>query len=214
VSIEHVGYWTKPYTEVQYDVSAKLVTYLAKKYKVTKDRAHIIGHDQIPDGKNVAQSAPACSDSPSACEKSGKYGGSSHHTDPGIWEWATYMPRIAASAKCNDVTDLWNCGWDKKRAFRCTGDEVEVLWCNGPAACIVKPNGQDDECDMASQEPPPPPITGKPVPGPGNGATPGDTNKPTGGGCNSSGSSRDDHPCRNAAFLLLGLGILASRKRR
>lgn len=211
VSIEHVGYWTKPYTEVQYATSAKLVTYLANKYKVSKDRSHIIGHDQIPDGKNVTQSAAPCMDSPSACEKSGQYGGSSHHTDPGIWEWATYMPRIAGSAKCNDVTDLWNCGWDLARAFRCAGGKVEVAWCNGPKACSVMPNGQDDVCDKASETPPPPPMTGNPAPtGPGAGPPPGDGNKPSGGGgCNSSGSSGE-----NGFFALVALGILVSRKRR
>jgi len=214
VSIEHVGYWTKPYTEAEYAASAKLVSYLASKHKVTKDRAHIIGHDQIPDGSNVAQSAGPCMDSPSACEKSGKYGGSSHHTDPGIWEWATYMPRVAGSAKCNDVTDLWNCGWDLKRAFRCAGGKVDVVWCNGPKACTAMPNGQDDVCDMASEEPPPPPMMGNPAPngpGNGNGATPGDMNKPSSGGCNSSGSSGDDPLGRSAIFALLALGILGSR---
>lgn len=210
VSIEHVGYWTKPYTEKQYAASAELVNYLEKKYKVPADRSHIIGHDQIPDGSNTPQSAAPCSQSPSACEKSGDYGGSNHHTDPGIWEWATYMPRIGGSAKCNDVTNLWNCGWDAKRAFRCANDKVDVRWCNGPKACVTMPNGQDDVCDMASAEPPV--VTpGSPAPtGPNNGAMPGvDDPKPQGsGGCSSSGSSPG-----NARFLLLTLGILASRIR-
>jgi MYXO-CTERM domain-containing protein len=217
VSIEHVGYSTKPYTEKQYAASAELVSYLEKKYKVAADRNHIIGHEQVPDGTNVAQSAAPCMDSPSACEKSGDYGGSSHHTDPGVWEWATYMPRIGGEAKCNDVTNLWNCGWDLKRAFRCANNKVEVVWCNGPKACTVMPNGQDDQCDMASSEPPPV-MTGNRAPT-GNGAmTPpgGDGPKAEGsGGCavshgqNGSGSSPG-----NAAFFVLALGILASRKRR
>lgn len=219
ISIEHVGYSTKPYTEKQYAASAELVNYLDKKYKVAPDRAHIIGHDQVPDGNVIADSSPPCSDSPATCEKSGKYGGSNNHTDPGVWEWATYMPRLVyggerGSAKCNDVTDLWNCGWDLKRAFRCKSGKVEVMWCNGPKACTVMPNGQDDQCDMASTDPPPV-MTGDPAPtGPGgNGASPpgsGDETKPMGsGGCNSSGSSPE-----NAGFLLIALGILASRKRR
>jgi N-acetylmuramoyl-L-alanine amidase-like protein len=55
VSIEHVGYSTKPYTEKQYAASAELVKYLDKKYNVAPDRNHIIGHDQVPDGTNVAK---------------------------------------------------------------------------------------------------------------------------------------------------------------
>ncbi len=48
VGIEHVGYYKQPYPEAQYASSAKLVGYLTGKYKVKKDRAHIIGHDQNP----------------------------------------------------------------------------------------------------------------------------------------------------------------------
>jgi MYXO-CTERM domain-containing protein len=217
VSIEHVGYSTKPYTEVQYAESAKLVDYLVTKYKVVRDRAHIIGHDQVPDGNVMPESSPVCMDSPSNCEKSGKYGGANNHTDPGIWEWPTYMPRINASAKCDDTGNLWNCGWDLKRAFRCANGKVEVVWCTGPKACVVMPNGQDDQCDMATPNPPPPPMPGNPAPngtGPNdNGANPpGDgMMKPQSGGC---GVSPDAQGGGNAVFALLALGLLASRKRR
>lgn len=211
VGIEHVGVWTKPFTEAEYAASAKLVSYLLAKYAVPADRAHVIGHDQVPDGGVMAQSSPPCSDSPSACEKSGRYGGSSNHTDPGIWEWATYMPRIQGSAKCNDVTDLWNCGWDGKRAFRCAGGKVDVEWCNGPKACEVKPNGQDDVCDQASAEPPPIAFDPNPrAPGsPAGNPPPAQDGEPrVGGGC-STAPGGEGAPWA----VLLGLAALTRRRR-
>ena len=60
VGIEHVGYASKPYTEAEYAASAKLVSYLTKKYGVAPDRAHIIGHEQIPNGTKIAESARPC----------------------------------------------------------------------------------------------------------------------------------------------------------
>lgn len=215
VGIEHVGYWTKPFTEAEYAASAKLVGYLLAKYNVPADRAHVIGHDQIPDGGVIAQSSPPCSDTPSACEKSGKYGGSNNHTDPGIWEWPTYMTRINGAAKCNDTGDLWSCGWDGKRAFRCSGGKVEVKWCTGPKACAAMPNGQDDQCDQASDEPPPnaiDPTPGKPNPN-GNGGTPPpyDGAPRTGGGC----AIGTNAPASTAGWMLaLGLTLAARRRRR
>ncbi len=51
IGIEHEGYaadgatW---FTESMYESSAALVTYLAHEYDIPLDRAHIIGHDQVP----------------------------------------------------------------------------------------------------------------------------------------------------------------------
>src|ERR1019366_5051283 len=83
IGIEHVGYFTQPYPTVQYVESAKLVTYLTGKYPVPKDRAHVIGHDQVPNGNVLPQSDPACSASPATCEMGTSYGGASNHRDPG-----------------------------------------------------------------------------------------------------------------------------------
>ncbi len=75
IGLEHEGFaadgasW---YTEAMYQSSAKLVTYLAKKYSVKLDRAHIIGHDQVPGilPGNVR----------------------GMHWDPGpYWDWEHYM---------------------------------------------------------------------------------------------------------------------------
>lgn len=183
VGIEHVGYATKPFPEAEYASSAKLVDYLAKKYNVPRDRAHIIGHDQIPNGNNIAQSSAPCSASPKSCQGNVNYGGASHHTDPGIWEWAVYMQRFNGTAKCNDVTELWNCSNDKTHAFRCSGGKVEVNLCDGPGACEVKPNGVDDVCNMKPKSTAPPTsgtgTTDPPAGEPGDvGAPPGDSPGP------------------------------------
>jgi uncharacterized protein (TIGR03382 family) len=149
VGIEHVGYSTKPYTEKQYAKSAQLVDYLTKKHSVPKDRAHIIGHDQVPNGSRISESGPACSDSPKACESNLNYGGAGHHTDPGVWEWCTYMPRFGGACKCNDIWELWNCSYDKTKAFRCVGGKIELETCDGPGGCEVRPLGTPDVCHQA-----------------------------------------------------------------
>ena len=51
IGIEHEGFAAQGarwYTESLYQSSATLVQYLANKYSVKLDRAHIIGHDQVP----------------------------------------------------------------------------------------------------------------------------------------------------------------------
>jgi uncharacterized protein (TIGR03382 family) len=235
VGIEHVGYATKPYPEAQYAASAKLVDYLAKKYNVKRDRAHIIGHDQIPNGTRISESGAPCSDSPKGCEANVNYGGAAHHTDPGVWEWAGFMARIGASAKCNDVTNLLNCSNDKKQAWRCVGDKVEVLTCDGPNGCQTKPNGQDDVCDVKPKTEPPPTGTGPTSPtdppgtsetsvGPGGATTPGSSSRPdptsasdepsaSDSGCSASGSSSGGGGAPIALAIAFGL-VLSRRTRR
>lgn len=175
VGIEHVGYASKPYTEAEYAASAKLVSYLTKKYGVATDRSHIIGHQQIPNGTKVAESDGPCLTSPTACAANIDFGGADHHTDPGDWEWATYMPRIGGAAKCNDVTNLWNCSYDAKSAFRCAAGKVTVETCDGTGACETKPSGQDDVCNMSTKPTSTPPSTSTPADPAGTGSgAPGD----------------------------------------
>ncbi|NRQ31722.1 N-acetylmuramoyl-L-alanine amidase [Nonomuraea sp. NN258] len=75
IGIEHEGYLAKGgtwYTEAMYRSSAKLVRYLAGKYRVPIDRAHILGHDNVP-GTTPQTLA-------------------SMHEDPGpYWDWAHYF---------------------------------------------------------------------------------------------------------------------------
>ncbi|MBL0885401.1 N-acetylmuramoyl-L-alanine amidase [Myceligenerans indicum] len=79
IGIEHEGFagtagW---YTEEMYRSSARLVKYLARRYDIPLDRAHIIGHDQVPgilEGytRNV-------------------------HWDPGpYWDWDHYFELLGA----------------------------------------------------------------------------------------------------------------------
>jgi hypothetical protein len=80
IGIEHEGYaatgatW---YTENMYESSADLVRYLANEYNIPLDRAHIIGHDQVP---GIAAGYTA-----------------GMHWDPGpYWNWSHYMALLGA----------------------------------------------------------------------------------------------------------------------
>lgn len=83
IGIEHEGYAVKGgtwYTESLYQSSAALVKYLAHEYNIPLDRAHIIGHDNIP-GMSAASQA-------------------SMHWDPGpFWDWNHYMDLLGAPIK-------------------------------------------------------------------------------------------------------------------
>ena len=78
IGIEHEGKAIEGanwYTENMYQASANLVKYLAARYSIPLDRAHIIGHDDIP--------------GPTTSYQSGM------HWDPGpYWDWAHYMDLI------------------------------------------------------------------------------------------------------------------------
>jgi hypothetical protein len=79
IGLEHEGFaadgsW---YTEAMYRSSAKLVRYLAAKYDIPMDRAHILGHDNVPG------TIPST------------VGGM--HWDPGpYWDWAHYFDLLGA----------------------------------------------------------------------------------------------------------------------
>ncbi|MDT8909664.1 peptidoglycan recognition family protein [Amycolatopsis sp. PS_44_ISF1] len=79
IGIEHEGFAVKGtwYTEAMYRASAKLVGYLAKRYDIPLDRAHIIGHDNVP-GTTPA-TIPGM------------------HWDPGpYWDWSHYFDLLGA----------------------------------------------------------------------------------------------------------------------
>ena len=75
IGVEHEGFAAQGatwYTEALYESSAALVRHLAHAYDVPLDRAHIIGHDQVP-GIDPAHVAGM-------------------HWDPGpFWDWEHYM---------------------------------------------------------------------------------------------------------------------------
>jgi len=80
IGYEHEGFaiqGTTWYTEAMYQASAALTRHLAAEYGIPLDRAHIIGHDDIP--------------GPAAGNVRGM------HWDPGpFWNWARYMALLGA----------------------------------------------------------------------------------------------------------------------
>jgi N-acetyl-anhydromuramyl-L-alanine amidase AmpD len=83
VGIEHAGFTGHtrfPYAE--YRASARLAGWLARRFLITPDRRHVIGHNEVPDPFHP-----------------GKFGGADHHTDPGrTWKWTPYMALLRAFA--------------------------------------------------------------------------------------------------------------------
>ncbi|MGI5226513.1 N-acetylmuramoyl-L-alanine amidase [Actinoallomurus sp. CA-142502] len=75
IGVEHEGFLAQGgawYTEAMYRGSAELVRYLTREYGIPVDRAHILGHDNVPGGvpSDVA----------------------GMHQDPGpYWDWAHYF---------------------------------------------------------------------------------------------------------------------------
>jgi len=71
VGIEHEGWVDRPayFTDALYERSARLTAAVCDRYGIPKDRAHVIGHYEVP---------------------------GSDHTDPGRdWDWARYMRLVA-----------------------------------------------------------------------------------------------------------------------
>ncbi|MBV7696424.1 N-acetylmuramoyl-L-alanine amidase [Streptomyces sp. TRM70350] len=67
IGIEHEGWVDRPgyFTDAMYERSATLTAAICTKYGISKDRAHIIGHHEIP---------------------------GTDHTDPGPhWDWTRYI---------------------------------------------------------------------------------------------------------------------------
>jgi N-acetyl-anhydromuramyl-L-alanine amidase AmpD len=83
IGIEHEGFTRRGgFTKAQYEASAQLVAYLARRAGMPLDRRHVIGHDRVPhpSGHGV--------------------GGVDHHTDPGRkWNWRRYMALVRAAAE-------------------------------------------------------------------------------------------------------------------
>jgi hypothetical protein len=78
VGIEHEGFTYGPagFSDAQYRASARLTAWIARRSLMPIDRAHVIGHHEVPDGR-------------------GGRGGASHHTDPGPnWKWKRYLQLV------------------------------------------------------------------------------------------------------------------------
>jgi hypothetical protein len=82
IGIEHEGYTNVPaiFTDAEYRASAKLAASLLARYPISLDRRHVIGHSEVPDPNHR-----------------GRFGGYSHHTDPGrTWDWRRYMNYLSS----------------------------------------------------------------------------------------------------------------------
>ena len=81
IGIEHEGFLSQPqrwYTETMYQQSAKLTAAICRRYNIPVDRAHIFGHDEVPDPNHP-----------------GEFGGVDHHQDPGAgWNWTHYIALV------------------------------------------------------------------------------------------------------------------------
>jgi N-acetyl-anhydromuramyl-L-alanine amidase AmpD len=87
IGIEHeLDRVTNPaFTAAQYQASAKLVCAIASRYGVPIDRAHIIGHNEVP-GAN--------------------------HTDPGpTWNWPYYMWLVSLCADPRQIPAAFKASW-------------------------------------------------------------------------------------------------------
>ena len=146
IGIEHVGFSGQDdYATALYERSADLVKDIAARNGLTVDRSTLIAHQEVPNGNQIPESSPPCTDSPGSCVQNANYGGASHHTDPGVyWEWCQYMEIAGSTCKCNDAYDLWNCVHDLSMMVRCPAGDVEIVHCAD--ACVVEPIGTDDHC--------------------------------------------------------------------
>ena len=88
IGIEHEGFVANPgqwYTDAMYRESAKLTRWIADRHGIPKDRAHIIGHAEVPGPCNT--------------------GG---HTDPGSgWNWSKYMGLVLGSTPTTPGTGVF-----------------------------------------------------------------------------------------------------------
>ncbi|MFJ1967303.1 N-acetylmuramoyl-L-alanine amidase [Streptomyces sp. NPDC087903] len=81
IGIEHEGYAAQGatwYSQTQYEATADLVKYLAKKFDIPLDRQHIIGHDNVPGPRDSYLAGM--------------------HWDPGpYWDWTAFMGMVSPS---------------------------------------------------------------------------------------------------------------------
>ncbi|MEO6714107.1 MAG: N-acetylmuramoyl-L-alanine amidase, partial [Mycobacteriales bacterium] len=118
IGIEHEGFAAQGatwYTEAMYASSAKLVRYLADKYSVKLDRAHLIGHDQVPG--TIPANVPGM------------------HWDPGpYWDWEHYMSLVGApmhaTRRGNTTVVMVKPGF--------ADNQQPVTGCSGSGACTTQ----------------------------------------------------------------------------
>lgn len=139
IGIEHEGYATAQgtwYTESMYQASAKLVRYLAAKYDIPLDRAHILGHDNVP--------------GPMAANVRGM------HWDPGpYWDWNHYFDLLGAPLRGSASADSSladagtvlikpDYGTNRPAYTNCSGDTTTACPVNGSSAVVLHTQPGED----------------------------------------------------------------------
>ncbi|NNG39289.1 N-acetylmuramoyl-L-alanine amidase [Flexivirga sp. ID2601S] len=124
IGIEHEGYAVagpKWFSEAMYRTSARLVAHLAREYDIPLDRAHIIGHDQVP-----------------ATTTAGIRG---MHWDPGpFWDWEHYFELLGAPLDKGTFRNKRPQVGDAVRILPgFAGNEQVVTGCdtNNPPICVT-----------------------------------------------------------------------------
>ncbi|EST36929.1 hypothetical protein N566_15875 [Streptomycetaceae bacterium MP113-05] len=112
VGIEHEGYVDDPswFTDAMYRSSAALTAHLADRYGIPKDRAHIVGHSEVP---------------------------GNDHTDPGPnWDWNYYMQLVGGSTGGGTPFPTWGSGVNIRAAASTGSASVGSL--PGPTSVRVE----------------------------------------------------------------------------
>ncbi|CAL9666600.1 N-acetylmuramoyl-L-alanine amidase [Streptomyces sp. enrichment culture] len=113
VGVEHEGYVDDPawFTDALYRSSAALTRYLTDKYGIPRDRAHIVGHSEVP---------------------------GNDHTDPGPnWDWAHYMSLVRGDDDGAAGTPFPTWGSDVSVRRQPTTDSARVASLPGPTTVRV-----------------------------------------------------------------------------
>ncbi|MFI5855390.1 N-acetylmuramoyl-L-alanine amidase [Streptomyces parvulus] len=112
VGVEHEGYVSDPawFTDAMYRSSAALTRHLTDRYGIPRDRAHIVGHSEVP---------------------------GNDHTDPGPhWDWAYYMSLVRGDGG-GTGTPFPTWGTDVSVRQQPTTDSARVASLPGPTSVRV-----------------------------------------------------------------------------
>ena len=125
IGIEHEGFAAQGatwYSESLYRSSARLVRYLAQRYDIPLDRAHVIGHDQVP-GTVPASVAGM-------------------HWDPGpYWDWEHYFDLLGAPLQADARGGAARVGEVVRIVPGFRRNTQVVTGCDGTAGSPCSPQG-------------------------------------------------------------------------